>query len=93
MENNARSCAGYAIIRALLIDARHALVIGHNAAAPAPYVCWDRTRTDDGTGPVPVYSYDTGAYCQTFRQAMHALAERIMRRYDYLPLEGGLENE
>lgn len=73
-----RACAGYIIIQALRLDPSHEIVIGHNPAAAAPYVCWDCRNGDD---------YNTGRYCQTFRQALLALSDRLHDRYDYLPLE------
>lgn len=73
-----RACAGYIIIQALRLDPSHEIVIGHNPRAAAPYVCWDCRNGDD---------YNTGGYCQTYRQALLVLSERIHDRYDYLPRE------
>lgn len=73
-----RACAGYIIIQALRLDPSHEIVIGHNPRAAAPYVCWDCCNGDD---------YNTGGYCQTYRQALLVLAERIHNRYDFLPRE------
>lgn len=73
-----RACVGYAIIQALRLDSSHEIVIGYNPKAAAPYVCWDCYNGDD---------YRTGGYCQSFRQALLVLAERIHDRYDYLPRE------
>lgn len=75
---NNRINAGYTIVTALRIDATHEIVIGHNPAAPAPYVCWDCRNGDD---------YNTGGYCQSYRQALLVMSERIRNRYDYLPRE------
>lgn len=76
MEN--RVNVGYRIIQSIKLDERHEIVIGMHPTAPAPYVVWDCTNGD---------SYDTGAYTSTYRQALYAVAERINRRYEFLPLE------
>lgn len=76
MEN--RVNAGYRIIQSIKLDGRHEIVIGMHPTAPARYVVWDCT---DGN------NYDTGAYTSTYRQALLALAERVERRYDFIPLE------
>ena len=73
-----RACAGYIIIQSLRLDPSHEIVIGHNPRAAAPYVCWDCRNGDD---------YNTGGYCQTYRQALLVLAERLHDRYDYMPFE------
>ena len=73
-----RRCAGYTIIQAISLDAAHEIVIGYNPFAVAQYVCWDCTNGDD---------YNTGSYCQTYRQALLVLSERLHDRYDWLPLE------
>lgn len=73
-----RACAGYIIIQALRLDSSHEIVIGHNPSAAAPYVCWDCRNGDD---------YNTGGYCQTYRQALLVLSDRLHDRYDYLPRE------
>lgn len=76
MEN--RVNAGYRIIQSIKLDGRHEIVIGMHPTAPARYVVWDCTGGD---------SYDTGAYTSTYRQALYAVAERIKRRYEFLPVE------
>lgn len=73
-----RTCAGYKIVRSLRIDDAHEIVIGKAPNAPAQYVCWYCSNGN---------SYDTGAYCQTFRQALLVLAERIQKGYFTLPLD------
>ena len=73
-----RENAGYTIVTALRIDSTHEIVIGHRPTAPAPYVCWDCRNGDD---------YNTGGYCETYRQVLLILSERIRNRYDYLPFE------
>lgn len=67
---------GYSIVSALRIDARHEIVIGRHPTAPAPFVCWDCADGND---------YTNGGYCQTMRQALLVLSERIRARYDFLP--------
>lgn len=75
-----RVCAGYEIIQALQIGKHEEIVIGHNPDAVAPYVCWYcRDRND----------YHTGGYCQTYRQALLVMSERLRDRYDWLPIEYG----
>lgn len=73
-----RACAGYIIIQAIRLDPSHEIVIGHNPRAAAPYVCWYCRNGND---------YDTGGYCQTYRQALLALSERLHNMYDSLPRE------
>ena len=68
----------YRIIQSLKLDATHEMVIGYNPKAPAPYVVWDCRNGND---------YDTGGYTATYRQALAVLADRIRRRYDFLPTE------
>lgn len=75
---NIRVNAGYRIIQSIKLDGRHEIVIGMNPMVPARYVVWDCTDGD---------SYDTGAYTSSYRQALYAVAERIKRRYDFLPVE------
>ena len=76
--NGKRTCANYEIIQALRTGSNTEIVIGHNPAAAAPYVCWDCRNGDD---------YNTGGYCSTYRQALLILAERIHDRYEWLPIE------
>ena len=71
---------GYEIIVALPIDATHALTIGRNPNAAAQYVCWDCTLNMDRT-----YSFSSGLYCSTYRQALHCITTRITSRYDQIP--------
>lgn len=73
-----RACAGYIIIQALRLDPSHEIVIGHNPRAAAPYVCWDCVNGND---------YNTGGYCQDYRQALLVMSERIHDRYSFLPRE------
>lgn len=73
-----RECVGYKIVTAVSIDAEHELVIGRHPTAPAKFVCWDCRAGDD---------YHNGGYCQTYRQALLVLAERIKNRYNYLPID------
>lgn len=76
MEN--RVNAGYKIIQSLRLDPTHEIVIGHRPTAPSPYVVWDCKYGD---------SYDAGGYTLTYRNALEELADRLKRRYDFLPLE------
>lgn len=69
---------GYEIIASIPTDNTHELVIGRHPTAPAKYVCWDCTNGDN---------YNNGGYCQTYRQALAVVAERINNRYDYLARE------
>ena len=78
IDRTRRVCANYEIIQTVRLDPRHEIVIGHNPAAVAPYVCWDCTDRND---------YNTGSYCQTFRQALLVMSERLHDRYDWLPIE------
>ena len=73
-----RENAGYIIITSVPVDNRFEIVIGRHPSAPAKYVCWDcKDRTD----------YHNGGYCQTYRQAMQVMAERIHNMYDCIPFD------
>lgn len=69
---------GYEIIASIPTDKTHELVIGHSPKRVAHYVCWDCVNGDN---------YSNGGYCETYRQALAILAERINNRYDYLARE------
>jgi len=69
MEEKRINC-GYEIVTALRCSKRMELVIGHNPEAPNPWVCW---YCYDGN------SYSTGEYCNTFKDALQSLADRINR--------------
>ena len=71
--------AGYRIVEAVRLDNCNEIVIGEavSKTRPAQYVCWDCTDGDN---------YNNGGYCDTYRQALNVLSERITRRYDFLPL-------
>lgn len=68
--------ANYEIIVSVPTGRLNEIVIGHNPDAAAPYVCW---YCHNGN------NYNTGIYCQYYRDALDALAERIKTNYDYLP--------
>ena len=74
----ARVCQGYQIIQSVKIGQNLELVIGHNPEAYQPYVCWYCNNEE---------SYDTGAYCFNYRQALKALANRITTLDTMLPVE------
>ena len=63
-----RSCAGYKIIADLPLKKDESLVIGHNPKAVNPYVVW---YCECGL------EFNTGAYCNTYDEAMGVIAERI----------------
>lgn len=73
-----RTNAGYNIIETVRTGIRSEIVIGRRPTAPAPFVVWNCLDGDN---------YYTGGYCQTYRQALLILAERIRDTYDYLPLD------
>ena len=63
-----RYCAGYKIIAELPLQKNEALVIGHNPKAVNHYVVWYCNGEFD---------FNTGAYCDTYDEAMGVIAERI----------------
>ena len=64
--------AGYEIVESVRLDDSHEYVIGVHPTAPARYVCWECINGDN---------YHTGKYCFSYRQALHAMAERILHHY------------
>lgn len=70
--------AGYTIIESVRTGRREEIVIARHPSAPAPFVVWDCLDGDN---------YNTGGYCQTYRQALLILADRLRSRYDYLPFD------
>lgn len=77
--------AGYRIVESVRLDNCNEIVIGEavSKTRPAQYVCWDCTDGDN---------YNNGGYCDTYRQALNVLSERITRRYDFLPLRAPEES-
>ena len=73
-----RECEGYEIIESVRCDSIHEIVIGKHPTAPAKFVCWYCNNGND---------YYTGAYTMTYRQALAVVAERIMKSYNYLPVD------
>ena len=73
-----RENAGYKIIAAIRTGKHEEIVIGQHPTAPAQFVCWDCRNGND---------YDNGVYTMNYRQALYAMAERIQKNYDYLPVE------
>jgi len=89
MDTKKRSNNGYEIIESHRIRNRE-LVIGHNAKAPDPYVCWIcKDKTD----------YIWGRYCKTLKQARNEMTLRIQIENRYLrgepqtPQKGGDNHE
>lgn len=66
-----RTNAGYQIIAAVQTTETAELVIGKNPLAPSPYVVWNCNNGTD---------YNTGRYCNSYRQALRTLAD-ILQRY------------
>lgn len=77
--------AGYRIVESVRLDNCNEIVIGEavSKTRPAQYVCWDCTDGDN---------YNNGGYCDTYRQALYILSERLTRRYDFLPLRAPEES-
>lgn len=73
MEDKRINC-GYEIVTALRCSKRMELVIGYNPEAPNRWVCW---YCYDGN------SYSTGDYCNTFKEALQSLADRINRNMSF----------
>lgn len=69
MENERRINGGYEIMESCTIG-NNELVIGHNAKAPNPYVCW---YCKDGS------DYFWGYYCNQLSEAREKLIERYQR--------------
>ena len=70
-----RTCEGYTIIQAVMLDHTTEIVVGYNPDAYQPYVCWFSSEN----------GYDTGRYCFDFKTAMKNLAERLLKYADYIP--------
>lgn len=73
-----RSCAGYKIVAELPLKKNESLVIGHNANAVAHYVVWYCNGEFD---------FNIGAYCDTYREAMDVVAERINKNRTWIMKE------
>lgn len=69
MEKEKRINGGYEIMESCTIG-NNELVIGHNAKAPNPYVCW---YCKDGS------DYFWGYYCNQLSEARKKLMERYQR--------------
>lgn len=69
MDEEKRINGGYEIIESCTIGSTE-LVIGHNAKAPNPYVCW---YCKDGS------NYFWGYYCNQLSEAREKLNERYQR--------------
>lgn len=63
--------AGYQIVSAIQITETEELVIGKNMNAPSPFVVWDCSGGNN---------YNTGRYCNSYRQAVRILGE-LLKRY------------
>ena len=71
MDEEKRINGGYEIMESCTIG-NNELVIGHNAKAPNPYVCW---YCKDGS------DYFWGYYCNQLLEAREKLNERYQREY------------
>ena len=69
MDEEKRINGGYEIMESCTIG-NNELVIGHNAKAPNPYVCW---YCKDGS------DYFWGYYCNQLSEAREKLMERYQR--------------
>ncbi len=67
---------GYWINRSVWFDDNRGFAIGHNPAAPSPYVCWQFT-TENGKR-----EYYWGAYCNTEKEAADNLIARVTVHMD-----------
>ena len=86
MDEEKRINGGYEIMESCTIG-NNELVIGHNAKAPNPYVCW---YCKDGS------DYFWGYYCNQLSEAREKLMERYQREchmpYNNPPSQGRVDH-
>ena len=75
---------GYEIERSVLFENNRGFALGHNPAAPQPYVTWQFTENEGG-----VRDYYWGHYINKWEAALADYHRRLLEHFERIEKTGG----